>query len=121
VRKSFEELGYQRVTFKLPHPPIDLNDSNYYFDYFKNRSESDENDSLNFEYLFLNTTIFHPLLAYMEGKNEPVNTSPFWSTWIPTPNSINSREYRQYQQNIFAPGPLNPTALGGKNLFTPTC
>ena len=102
VRKSFEELGYQTVTFKSPHPPIDINDSTYYFDYFKDRSEFDENDSLNFQYLFLNTTIFHPLLAYMAGKDEPVNTSPFWSTWIPTPNSINSREYRQYQQNIFA-------------------
>lgn len=119
VRKSFEELGYQTVTFKLPHPPIDLNDSNYYFDYFKNRSESDENDSLNFEYLFLNTTIFHPLLAYMEGKNEPVNTSPFWSTWIPTPNSINSREYRQYQQNIFALETLEtlPRLAGKKFIY----
>ena len=102
VRKSFEELGYQTVTFKSPHPPIDIKDSTYYFDYFKDRSALDQSDSLNFQHLFLSTTIFHPLLAYTEGKNEPVNTSPFWSTWIPTTNSINSREYRQYQQNVFA-------------------
>lgn len=102
VRKSFESLGYQTITFKSPHPPIDIKDSTYYFDYFKNSSALDQSDSLNFQYLFLSTTIFHPLLVYLEDKNEPVNISPFWSTWFPTANSINSREYRQYQQNVFA-------------------
>lgn len=102
VRKSFEELGYQTVTFKSPHPPIDIKDSTYYFDYFKNSSALDQSDSLNFQHLFLSTTIFHPVLVYLESRNEPANTSPFWSTWIPNANSINSREYRQYQQNVFA-------------------
>jgi hypothetical protein len=102
VRKSFEELGYQTITFKNSHPPIDINDSSYYFDYFKDRSALDQNDSLNFQHLFLSTTIFHPVLAYLEGKNEAVSISSFWSKWIPTADSIDSREYRHYQQNVFA-------------------
>jgi hypothetical protein len=119
VRKSFEELGYQTITFKSPHPPIDINDSTYYFDYFQDRSGFDRNDSLNFQHLFLSTTIFHPLLAYMEGKNEPLNASPLWSTWILTKNSINSREYRQYRQNIFALESLEtiPSLPGKKFIY----
>jgi hypothetical protein len=31
-----------------------------------------------------------------------VSISPFWSKWIPTADSIDSREYRHYQQNVFA-------------------
>jgi sulfatase-like protein len=119
VRKSFEDLGYQTITFKSPHPPIDIKDSTYYFDYFKNSSALDQSDSLNFQHLFLSTTIFHPLISYLEGKQQPLDISPFWSAWIPTANSINSREYRQYQQNIFALETLEiiPKLAGKKFIY----
>src|SRR6266496_4865955 len=102
ARKTFEELGYQTVTFKLPHPTIDINDSTYYFDYFKNESGLDESGSLSFQYLFLNTTILRPVVAYLEANKDSVKLSAFWSKWLPTTSSVNSREYKQYQQNVYA-------------------
>jgi hypothetical protein len=102
VRKTFEKLGYQTVTFKSLHPAIDITDSTYYFDYFKDRSVLDQSSSLNFQYLFLGTTIFRPVIAYLEGNKDSVKLSTFWSTWLPTNSSVNSREYRQYQQNVYA-------------------
>ena len=102
VRKTFEKLGYQTVTFKSLHPAIDIADSTYYFDYFKDRSVLDQSSSLNFQYLFLGTTIFRPVVAYLEGNKDSLKLSTFWSTWLPTNSSVNSREYRQYQQNVYA-------------------
>jgi hypothetical protein len=102
VRKSFEELGYQTVTFKLPHPAIDISDSTYYFDYFKNASVLDQSSALNFQYLFLNTTIFRPLIAYAESKNDSSDASMDWFRWLNFGSSLDSREYKQYQQNVFA-------------------
>jgi hypothetical protein len=31
-----------------------------------------------------------------------VSVPPFWANWIPVGNSLQSREYRQYQQNVYA-------------------
>ena len=101
TRKSFEELGYQTVTFKNQHPSIDIQDSTYYFDYFKDASSLSQSNSINFQYLFLNTTAFLPIREYLETQKN-FTLPAFLGTWIPIGNTLNSREYRQYQQNLYA-------------------
>jgi hypothetical protein len=98
---QFKELGYSTVTFKSQHPILDIQDSTYYYDYHKNGSTLDAQAALNFQYLFLRTTLLRPLVQFIES-NPGITVPPFWSNWIPTNNTLLSRDYRQYQQNVFA-------------------
>ena len=101
IFRLFRKLGYQTVTFKSLHPVIDLKDSTYYYDYFAGNSSFENLDSINFQYLFLKTTVFLPLVGYLEGTHN-LNLPEFWAAWIPVNSTLNSREFRQYQQNTFA-------------------
>jgi len=101
VKKTFEKLGYQTVTFKAVHPSVDISDSTLYFDYFKDASAIDQINSINFQYLFINTTILLPFREYLEAHKE-LKVPAYLESWMPTGNSINSREFKQYQQNLFA-------------------
>jgi hypothetical protein len=57
--------------------------------------------SLNFQYLFLKTTLVRPLVDFIETKQDMILPS-YLAPWIPTANALNSSEYQQYQQNVFA-------------------
>lgn len=80
---------------------LDLPGETYYFDYFENASSLNSQASLNFQYLFLKTTFVRPLMEYVE-RNPETKLPSFLARWIPTGNTFESREYRQYQQNVFA-------------------
>lgn len=101
VRLQFENLGYSTVTFRSLYPVLDIKDSTYYFDYFENKSELDNLASLNFQYLFLRTTAVRPLIELMEARAE-LKLPPLLESWIPVNNILSSRDYKQYQQNVFA-------------------
>jgi len=101
VRTRFETLGYSTITFKSLYPSLDISDSTYYYDYFKNDSGIASLASLNFQYLFLRTTALRPLIEFIEFKPDLVIPS-FWAEWIPVGNTLASRDYRQYLQNTFA-------------------
>ena len=101
VRSRFESLGYSTVTFRSIFPSVDVKDSTYYFDYFADESNMSELSTLNFQYLFLRTTAIRTLIQWLED-NPQVKVSSFWARWIPVNNTLDSREYKQYQQNLFA-------------------
>jgi len=101
VREQFESLGYSTVTFKSLYPGLDIQDSTYYFDYFKDESGLASLSSLNFQYLFLRTTAIRPAIDLLESKPD-MKISPSLAAWIPVNNTLSSRDYRQYQQNVFA-------------------
>lgn len=101
VRNQFEKLGYSTVTFKSLYPWLDITDSTYYYDYFANESGVGDLASLNFQYIFLRTTILRPLLQWLEVTPD-IKLSPFLGLWVPVNNTLESREYKQYQQNTFA-------------------
>lgn len=101
VMKRFKTMGYDTVTFRSLYPGIDRQDVTYYYDYFKDSSGLASQASLNFQYLFLRTTLVRPLVQLIES-NQNMTVSPFWSLWIPVGNTLNSRNYRQYQQTVFA-------------------
>lgn len=101
VIQKFKELGYSTATFKSLYPILDIKDSKYYFDYFSDTSTLDNQATLNFQYLFLRTTMFRLVIHSIE-TNEDLVIPPFLDRWLPTNNSLNSRDYRQYQQNMYA-------------------
>lgn len=101
VRAIFEGMGYDTVTFKSLYPWLDVKDAKYHYDYFNTESASVDLASLNFQYLFLRTTAVRPLVEWLISRPD-ITVPPFWANWIPVGNSLQSREYRQYQQNVYA-------------------
>lgn len=101
VMQRFKEMGYSVATFKSLYRMLDLPDEAYYFDYFKDASALSSQASLNFQYLFLKTTFVRPLMEFVE-RNQDIKLPSYVAVWIPTGNTFESREYRQYQQNVFA-------------------
>ncbi len=101
VMEQFKKMGYGVATFKSLYRMIDLPDETYYFDYFKNVSALHSQASLNFQYLFLQTTLVRPFMEYVE-RNPGIALPSYIATWIPVGNILDSHEYQQYQQNVFA-------------------
>lgn len=101
VMKQFKQLGYSMVTFKSLYPLLDFPDETYYYDYYKEASVLNEQASLNFQYLFLKTTLVRPLMDYLE-RNPEITVPPAAAAWIAVGNAAESRERRQYLQNVFA-------------------
>jgi sulfatase-like protein len=101
VMKHFKMMGYSTVAFKSLYPWMEQEDVTYSYDYFKDASGMDSQAALNFQYLFLRTTLVRPLIQLLES-NRKMTVPPFLSLWIPVGNTLNSRNYRQYQQNVFA-------------------
>jgi hypothetical protein len=101
VLGEFEKMGYSTVTFRNLYPALDIQDSTYRFDYFENSTGSASLASLNFQYLFLRTTIARPIIEWLEAGSE-VKLSPFWSSWMPVNNTLNGRDYLQYLQNKYS-------------------
>jgi hypothetical protein len=99
VRHIFEQLGYKTITMKTVYPYLDITDSTYYFDYFQNVSHLGSIESSNFQYTFMMTTVFRPLLVYFEAHS--INTPSFISRLLPDFNLLINRNYKQYQQNLF--------------------
>lgn len=118
VMEQFKKMGYSTATFKSSHPLLDLPHETYYFDYFKDQSAMHSQASLNFQYLFLQTTLVRPLMEYVE-RNPDTTLPPWLAVWIPAGNTLDSREYRQYQQNVFALDSLQkiPDLSGKKFIY----
>lgn len=94
---------------------LDLPETTYYYNFFKDETALNSQASLNFQYLFLKTTLVRPLMEFIE-RNPDIKLPGHVVAWIPTGNTLDSREYRQYQQNVFALDTLEKTPdLPGKN------
>ena len=101
VLQKFENLGYSTVTFKSLYPTLDIQDVNYYYDYFSETSELNSHAGLNFQHLFLRTTLVRPVIELIE-TTDSLQIPSFLGRWIPTNKSLDSRDAKQYQQNIYA-------------------
>ena len=97
-------MGYDTVTFKSIYPWLAITDSTYYYDYFDSKEAAEDLASLNFQYLFLRTTAVLPLIEWLELHPE-TTIPPSWAKWIPVGNTLQSREYLQYLQNVFGHQP----------------
>lgn len=101
VMEQFKKRGYSIATFNSLYRMLDMPDTTYYYDYFKDASTLNRQAAVNFQYLFLKTTFVRPLIGHLERHKE-INLPSYLDRWIPTANASNSREYRQYHQNVFA-------------------
>jgi hypothetical protein len=114
VMEKFKNMGYSIATFRSLYPGIDRKDVTYYYDYFKNASGLDSQAALNFQYLFLRTTLLRPLVQFIES-NQDIKIPSYLVTWLPVENLVDNSDYRQYQQNVYALDSLqNIPELPGK-------
>ncbi len=105
VRQNFESLGYATVTFKTVYPYLDTTDTTYYYDLYQSDSAYDKIETLNFYYIFLRTTALRPAVELGEAadtqKGKPGALTSLIQKVLPSENSINNRNYRQYKQNLY--------------------
>ena len=101
VMEQFKGLGYSIAAFQSIHRWFDFREATYYYDYFKDESALNSQASLNFQYLFLQTTLMRPLMDYIE-ENQNITVPSYLMAWMPAGSTLDSREYRQYQQSVFA-------------------
>lgn len=105
VRREFEQMGYQTVTFKAVYPWIDITDSDVYFDPEQDTSFLQRQEALNFQYLYLSTTALRPLTDYMaDDPLEKINRLPAWMLNFARPEDTlwSTREYRSYALNQYS-------------------
>lgn len=105
VRREFEQMGYQTITFKAVYPWIDITDSDVYFDPERDTSILQRQEALNFQYLYFSTTALRPLTDYMaEDSLEKINLLPAWMLNFAQPQDTlwNTREYRSYALNQYS-------------------
>lgn len=100
VRAVFQNMGYQFVTFKALYPWMDISDSDIYLDSQQSVSAFNRQESVNFYYLFLETTILRPMLEIAESTaNQNADLPPFLKLLL---NPVSSREFGQFLQNQYA-------------------
>lgn len=104
VRQEFESFGYQFYTFKAVYEWMNIEDSSHYYNFEDNIPLYNRQESINFQYLFLETTIFRPLLEIHVNKPEAFERMPLFllQLFYPKADMFSTREYKQYQQNLFA-------------------
>ena len=101
VLQEFKNMGYSTATFASLYPFLHLEDVTYYYDYFDSVSTFESQATLNFQYLFLETTLIQPIIEFMESKENLV-IPEYLGKWLPTRNALENRDYRQYLQNVYA-------------------
>lgn len=126
VRQKFEEMGYQFVAFKGVYSWINIPDADIFIDNDGAVSILDRQETINFQYLFLHTSALMYLYDLQEDNPQVFAGLPTFALRFLFPNAdvFSTREYRQYQANLYALDQLEQLAdLPGKqfvyaHLFT---
>ena len=108
VRQKFQALGYKFISYKSPYLFIDMPDSDVYLDAETSTDPGEKIETLNFQQMFINTTMARVLVEWLEF--DPANSArvPSFVVWLVSPSSLNpdssplaGRNYRQYQNHLF--------------------
>jgi hypothetical protein len=109
VRKKFESLGYQTISFKTVYPFLDIKDSDYYYDLEQTDDFFNKLESENFQYLFLNTTILRVVIEILESSpdylfEENATATQVFLAKILTPQKklFSNRHFKWYRQHLYA-------------------
>ena len=109
VRKKFEALGYQTVSFKTVYPFLDIKDSDFYYDLDQTDDFYNKLESENFQYLFLNTTILRVVIEILEASpdylfEENATPTKVFLAKILTPQRklFSNRHFKWYRQHLYA-------------------
>lgn len=108
VRQKFRSLGYKFITFKSPYTFIDMPDADMYLDVEKAVDPGEKIESLNFQQLFIHTTLARTAAEWLEENPEKSKNVPPLLVRLVSPGSLNpesstfaGRNYKQYRQNLF--------------------
>lgn len=104
ARQVFESMGYQYVTFKGVYTWLNITDSDYYYDFEQATPFYNRLETINFQYLFLSTTLMRPLMEAQVAAPKIFEKLPLpiLEVLYPKASVLASREYRQYQQNLYS-------------------
>lgn len=104
ARQIFGGMGYQFITFKSVYPFLDIPDADIYYDVEATTAYLERAESLNFRYLWLDTTILTVPIQWSEYSPDSVSRLPAWLVKLinPAAGVFKSRYVRQYQQNLYA-------------------
>jgi hypothetical protein len=108
VRQKFTNLGYKFITYKTPYIFIDMPDSDVYLDVDSAVEPGEKIESLNFQRLFIHTTLARTLAEWLEENPEDSGKVPSHLVRLVSPGSLNpesstfaGRNYKQYRENLF--------------------
>ena len=114
VREKFQALGYTFISFKTPFLFLDMPDSDIYMDAETANNPGEKIETLNFQQMFIDTTMARVLVEWLEYN--PANSAkvPAFVVWLVSPSSLNpdsspeaGRNYREYQNLLFQLQSLN--------------
>lgn len=103
VFDEFHSMGYQIITYKSSYPFIDFNDSDIYYDIDASEPFYQKIESINFQYMFMNTTPVVIINTLVRNNSEKYQ-------WLPTMlyRFINPKDqqfgdpyFSQYKKNLF--------------------
>jgi hypothetical protein len=108
VRQKFQAYGYKFISYKSPYLFIDMPNSDVYLDAETATNPGEKIETLNFQQMFVNTTLARVLVEWLEFN--PANSArvPAFVVWLLSPSSLNpdssplaGRNYRQYTNHLF--------------------
>lgn len=120
AREKLKALGYQFISFKPLYPWMDIKDSDIYYDVEKSASLFDRQESTEFQYLFLRTTLMRLTVEMEESNPDPFNRMPPWMAQIFNPKAelLSSRNFKQRDENLYEIKVLSQAAmLPGRKFF----
>ncbi len=103
VFSKFEDLGYQTIAFHTPYPFVNITDADIYYDFEQTAAPSQRVETSNFRYMLLKTTLMRVLIEAQENSPQAFSAVPAWLLQFINPKDtrFDSRNYRQYLQNIY--------------------
>ncbi|HEY9075224.1 MAG TPA: hypothetical protein VIO61_01685 [Anaerolineaceae bacterium] len=126
VAQKFKAAGYQVITFKSLYGFIDMPNSDVYYDFEATERPGQTLEALNFQYLFMRTTLLRVGMEWTDAHPEQLSSLPpgVLALISPRDRMFETRNYKQYEQNLYAFESLkNIPALPGRkfvyaHLFT---
>jgi hypothetical protein len=107
VREQFAALGYRLVTFWGVYPWLNIPDSDVYINPQRTRGWLNSEEAVNFQYVFLRSTLLRPAMDWLDSAGRRLEKLP--APVLTVLNYINprsslflTREYSDYQNNLFA-------------------
>jgi hypothetical protein len=103
VFQKFEDVGYQTIAFHTPYPFTNMTNADIYYDYEATAAPSQRVETSNFRYMFLKTTLIRAVIDAQENSPQAFSFLPAWLIEFINPKDtrFDSRNYRQYLQNIY--------------------
>jgi hypothetical protein len=120
VMEKLRKLGYQVITLKSGWPYLDFQTSDIVYDFQTDSNPLDKIEALNFQYVFLRTTLLRVIIEASIANSDRFEKVPaVLMQWInPKFSQLNNSNYMSYEQNLYQLDKLAQAAkLPGQKFF----